>query len=153
MAAVNGAGGFRARGRRGAWAISGLTLGGTLVFQARPYSLRSPDVVEFLKQRLRHIPGKLLVIWDGAPIHREQAVREFLAAGAAKRLPLEQPPAYAPELNPDEAIWNHLKPVELRNVCCQDLAHLEDELRRAVTRLRRKRPVLHGCVRQALHAL
>ena len=134
-------------------AISGLTLDGRLVFQVRPYSLRGPDVVEFLRQLLRHLPGKLLVIWDGSPIHRSQTVKDFLARGAAKRLRLEPLPAYAPELNPDEGIWNYLKRVELRNVRCQDLAHLEDELRRAVTRLRRKRPVLHGCLRQVGYAI
>ncbi len=68
----------------------------------RDRSLRGPDVVRFLQHLLRHIPGKLLVIWDGAPIHRAQVVRDFLAAGGAARIRLEQLPAYAPELNPDE---------------------------------------------------
>lgn len=133
-------------------AISGLTLEGKLILQVRPYSLRSPDVVELQRQLLRQIPGKLLVVWDGAPIHRGQPVKDFLAAGAAKRLRLEQLPSYAPELNPDEGIWNCLKRIELRNVRCQDLAHLDDELHRAVKRLRRKRPVLRGCVRQCGYA-
>ena len=64
---------------------------------------------------------QLLVIWDGAPIHRAQPVRDFLAQGAAARLQLEQLPGYAPELNPDEGIWHYLKHVELRNLCCADL--------------------------------
>ena len=134
-------------------AISGLTPDGRLLLQVRPYSLRSPDVVEFLRQLLRHVPGKLLVIWDGSPIHRGQPVKDFLARGAARRLRLEPLPAYAPELNPDEGVWNYLKRVELRNVRCQDLAHLEDELRLAVTRLRYKRAVLRGCVRQCGYAV
>lgn len=134
-------------------AISGLTLGGRLLLQVRPYSLRGPDVVEFLRLLLRQVPGKLLVVWDGSPIHRGQAVRDFLARGAARRLQLEALPGYAPELNPDEGIWQYLKRVELRNVRCQDLAHLEDELQRAVRRLRRKRPVLHACLRQVGYAV
>lgn len=134
-------------------AISAVTFDGRLLFQVRPYSLRSPDVVEFLRLLLRQLPGKLLVIWDGSPIHRGKVVKDFLARGAAKRVQLERLPAYAPELNPDEGVWNYLKHVELRNVRCQDLTHLEDELRRAVTRLRRKRAVLHGCIRQVRYAL
>jgi transposase len=134
-------------------AISALTLEGRLLFQVRPYSLRSPDVVEFLRLLLRQVRGKLLVIWDGSPIHRGQAIKDFLARGAAERLQLEQLPAYAPELNPDEGIWNQLKRVELRNVRCQDLAHLDHELRLAVARLRSKPTVLHGCVRQVRYAL
>ncbi|HEV8194123.1 MAG TPA: transposase [Ktedonobacterales bacterium] len=54
----------------------------------------------------RNIRGKLLVIWDGSPMHRGQPVKDFLRQGAAKRLRLEQLPGYAPELNPDEGIWN-----------------------------------------------
>jgi hypothetical protein len=35
-------------------------------------------VVQFLKHALGRIPGKLLVIWDGSPIHRSKIVKEFL---------------------------------------------------------------------------
>jgi transposase len=47
-------------------------------------------------------------------IHRGKAVKEFLASGGARRLQLERLPGYAPELNPDEGIWKHLKYVELK---------------------------------------
>ena len=56
-------------------------------------------MVRFLKHLLRHIPGQVLVIWDGAPIHHGKAVQAFLASGAARRLHLEPLPAYSPELN------------------------------------------------------
>ena len=69
-------------------------------------SYKGPDVVSFLRHLLRHIPGKLLVLWDRAPIHCSKVVKKFLAQGAAKRIHLEQLPAYAPGLNPDEGIWN-----------------------------------------------
>jgi transposase len=60
--------------------------------------------VRFLKHLMRQIEGKLLVVWDGSPIHRGGAVKEFLASGASSRLQLEQLPGYAPDLNPDEGI-------------------------------------------------
>jgi transposase len=37
---------------------------------------------------------------------------------------LEQLRGYAPELNPAEGIWNYLKRVELKNLCCQSVSHL-----------------------------
>ena len=73
--------------------------------------------VRFLKHLLHQIPGKLLVIWDGLPAHRGEAVRSFLATGAAARLQLERLPGYAPELNPVDGLWQYLKNVELRNLC------------------------------------
>jgi transposase len=128
--------------------IGGLTAKGRLLLQMQEQAFRGPAVVRFLQHLLRQIPGKLLVIWDGAPIHRAQVVKEFLAAGAAERLHLEPLPGYAPELNPAEGLWHYLKHVELRNVCCDDLPELRLELGLAVKRLRHKRHVLDGCMAQ-----
>ena len=97
---------------------------------------------------LRKISGKILLIWDGSPIHRGHEIKDFLKRGAAKRLHLEQLPGYAPDLNPDEGIWNSLKRVELGNVCCRDLQHLSTELLRARERLRHKREVIRRCSQQ-----
>ena len=83
-----------------------------MLVQERPYT--SPDIVRFLKHLLRHIPGKLLVIWDGAPIHRGQPVKDFLAQGGARRIRLEPFPGYAPDLNPDEPWWKVLRSLALK---------------------------------------
>jgi hypothetical protein len=99
-------------------AMSAITPDGRLFMQMQDHAYRAEDVVRFLQLLLRQIKGKLLVIWDGAPIHRGKVIKAFLARGAAKGLHLEQLPSYAPELNPDEGIWNYLKRVELKNVCC-----------------------------------
>lgn len=129
-------------------AISAISWEGKLYMHEQDRALRGPDVVRFLRYLLRRIAGKLLVIWDGSPIHRSKAVKEFLNDGAASRLQLEQLPGYAPELNPDEGIWKHLKCVELKNVCCRNLYELRSELRKAKERLRHKRHVILGCIRQ-----
>jgi transposase len=130
-------------------AISSITLDGRLFVQVREQSYDSAAVVGFLRVLLRKVAGKLLVIWDGAPIHRGKAVKDFLKRGAAKRLHLEPLPGYAPDLNPDEGLWNYLKRVELGNVCCTNLAELEHEVIKARERLRRKRAVLQACTRHA----
>jgi transposase len=63
-------------------------------------------------------------------------------------LHLEQLPGYAPDLNPDEGIWNYLKLVELSNVCCANLEHLHQVLIRAKERLRHKKEIIKSCSRQ-----
>ena len=126
-------------------AMSGITPEGKLYMTAQDHSYKGPDVVSFLRHLLRHIPGKLLVLWDRAPIHRSKVVKEFLARGAAARIHLEQLPAYAPELNPDEGIWNYLKRVELKNLSCSQLL---TELRRAKERLRHKTHIIKACIKQ-----
>ena len=69
--------------------------------------------------------------------------------GAATRLHLERLPAYAPELNPDEGVWNLLKRGELKNRCCRDLDELRWEIGLALRRLRRRRDRLIACFRHA----
>jgi transposase len=129
-------------------AISAISLDGKLYMMEQERAFKAEDVVRFLKHLLRQIPGKLLVIWDGSPIHRGRAVKDYLSGGASRRLKLEQLPGYAPDLNPDEGVWKHLKCVELKNLCCQHLAELKVELGRAKERLRHKRDVILGCIRQ-----
>lgn len=125
-------------------AISGITLDGRLYLQVQEQAFKASDVVEFLRVLLRKIRGKVLVIWDGAPIHKGQPIKDYLARGAAKRLHLERLPGYAPDLNPDEGVWNYLKRVELKNCCCADLSHLRLELRRAKERLRHRRQIIRS---------
>jgi transposase len=126
-------------------AISGLTPEGRLFLQVRRAAYDGQAVVAFLRVLLRKIPGKVLIIWDGSPIHRAQPIRDFLKRGAARRLWLEPLPGYAPDLNPDEGIWNYLKRVELANVCAPDLDTLQTELIRARERLRHKRHIIRSC--------
>jgi transposase len=125
-------------------AISGITLDGRLFMQVREAAYDAAGVVGFLRVLLCKIRSKVLVIWDGSPIHKGQPIKDFLVRGAATRLHLERLPGYAPDLNPDEGIWNYLKRVELKNRCCADLAELRIELRRAKERLRHKRQIIRS---------
>lgn len=129
-------------------AISGITPEGKLYMQVQASPFQSPDVARFLRHLHRHVPGKALVLWDGAPIHRSGVIKEYLARGAAHWLQLERLPAYAPELNPDEGVWGYLKKVELRNLPCRDLPQLARELRRAKERLRHRTQVLRSFCRR-----
>ena len=55
-------------------AMSAITLDGRLYMTEQERSFKGEDVVRFLKHLMRQIPGKLLLIWDGSPIHRGGAV-------------------------------------------------------------------------------
>jgi transposase len=93
--------------------------------------------VAFLKHLLRHAATSLLVIWDRSPIHRRSAVQRFITSAGEARLVVEFLPIYAPDLNPVEWLWKHLKGVELCNQPCLDLEELHSELHLAVDRVRR----------------
>ena len=121
--------------------MAAVTTQGHLFTRVRDRSLRSEDSVAFLRHLRGHLPGgKLLIIWDGSPIHRHKAMRAFrLTAEAEEHFVFEALPAYAPDLDPlDTGIWRHLKDVALANVCCHDLRELREKLSAAILALRRK---------------
>jgi transposase len=109
-------------------------------FRLFPGSIRSVEVVQFLKHLCRHIRGKLLVIWDGLRSHRSRTVSEYVLQ-QNRRLELEFLPAYAPELNPVEYLWGYWKHHELPNFCPKNFSELSLHARKALRRMRR-RPTL-----------
>ncbi len=123
-------------------AIGALTTTGRVLLHVQEEAVRGPRVVHFLKHRLRHSPGKRLVIWEGAPTHRSQVVKAVLADGGAERLGLEQWPGCAPALNPVEGSWRHLQRVQLRNVWCRTLGELRYELPLATANLPHEAPLV-----------
>lgn len=118
--------------------MGGMTLTGKVYTLVRQESLNGLHCIEFLSHLLRVAGKRLLVIWDGSPIHRRVAVKEFVA-GTRGNVWLEGMPGYAPDLNPwDEGGWHHLKDVEMRNLVCLDLEELHQEFCLALGRLRLK---------------
>lgn len=81
-------------------------------------------VVVFLRDLLKHLRGKVIVVWDGGSNHKGPAIRKFLMRN--QRLRLERLPAYSPDLNPVEAVWSWLKYGKLSNFIPDDVNHLDD---------------------------
>jgi transposase len=129
--------------------MGGMTPAGKVYTLARQESLNGLHAVEFLAHLLRVAGKRLLVIWDGSPIHRRAAVKEFVSQTGGK-VWLEALPGYAPDLNPwDEGGWHHLKNVEMRNLVCLDLEELHEQFHLAVGRLRQKPHLVRSFFAQA----
>jgi transposase len=129
--------------------LGGMTPEGELYTLTRQESLSGWHSIEFLVHLGRVAGRRLLVIWDGSPIHRRTEVTQFVsdARGAVR---VEALPGYAPDLNPwDEGGWNHLKHVEMRNLVCRDLEELHEQFHLAVGRLRHKPHLIRSFFAQA----
>lgn len=81
-------------------------------------------VVGFLRQLLKHLRGKVVVIWDGGSNHKGPVIRKFLSRN--RRLSLVRLPAYSPDLNPVEFVWSWLKWGRLANFAPEDLDELDE---------------------------
>lgn len=101
------------------------------------------EVACFLRLLLHHLRGPIILVWDGGSIHRGPALRDLLARHS--RLHVERFPAYAPELNPDEQVWNHFK-AKLANGCPLIIDHLLDDLTQLTPRTRRSPKLLRSFI-------
>jgi transposase len=133
--------------------MGGMTPQGKVYTLVRQESLNGLHSIEFLTHLLRVAGERLLVIWDGSPIHRRVAVQDFVT-GLRGKIRLEALPGYAPDLNPwDEGGWHHLKNVDLANVVCRDLEELHEQFHLAIARLRQKPHLVRSFFAQAGLAL
>jgi transposase len=82
----------------------------------------------FLRQLRAHHPGPLVVFWDNAPAHGGDPIREYLATPDL-RLRLIRLPAYSPDFNADEHLWDWVRAEVTANTCfgtaAQVRAHVE----------------------------
>lgn len=81
----------------------------------RRSNIGAEDVVPFLRSIRWQLRRKLLVILDRWKVHRARAMREYLQRHRGK-VRAEPLPAYAPDLNPGEQVWNHTKCGDLPNL-------------------------------------
>jgi transposase len=133
--------------------MGGVTPEGKVYTLARQESLNGWHNIEFLIHLLRVVVGRLLVIWDGSPIHRRAEVKDFVSETHGQ-VWVEPLPGYAPDLNPwDEGGWHHLKHVQLRNVVSRDLEELHAQFHLAIGRLRHRPHVIRSFFAQAGLAL
>ena len=95
-------------GRFGLKLISAVTPGGEMRFSFINENMNSGKFIQFLK-KLRNDAGRpIIVITDNARYHHSKETQAFIEEQADSII-MAFLPAYSPELNPDEQVWNHAK--------------------------------------------
>ena len=143
--------------RRRTNCISAITPRGRLWFRCFPGNLNAPTYIDFLQALCRAIRKPLIVIHDSHPAHVAAATQRFIQA-QGKRLTVYPLPAYAPDLNPDEHVWTHLKQIFRQDPLALD-ERIETRVEGTMQKLQRDRAAVrkffeHPAVeyiRKALH--
>ena len=118
----------------------------TLYCQLYEDNIQGEEVAVFLRHLLRQVRGHLIALLDNGKTHRSDPVGELLAH--TSRLHLVPFPPYAPELNPDEGVWNHLKRT-LANGRPDTQAELMNTLADEICHLAASQSLLQGCIQQS----
>lgn len=104
------------------------------------------EVCLFLRELLRHLSGPVIVLLDNSTTHKGGPIEQLRCRH--RRLRIENFPAYAPELNPDEGVWSQAKR-ELANSCPRDVEELVDDVLRSIDGIRSSSEKLRGCILQS----
>jgi putative transposase len=109
-----------------------------LAYYARRGTWNTASLIEVLPRLRRFLHGDpAVLIWDNLSAHHSHDMLRFVA-GQHDWLRVEQLPSYAPDLNPTEGIWGHLKGGELANRVLASLNELLATAKRGLQRIRRR---------------
>lgn len=89
-------------------AASALTAQGAFWFCVYEGALNGELFVELLKKMMHRRRKPVHLVLDSLPAHKRAIVSEYVASTEG-RLTLHFLPGYAPDLNPDELVWSHVK--------------------------------------------
>lgn len=94
--------------RQSTSAASAVTVKGAFWFATYQGGLSGELFVELLKKLMYRRKKALHLVVDGLPAHKKKVVKDYVASTEG-RLTLHFLPGYAPDLNPDELVWSHVK--------------------------------------------
>ena len=117
-------------------------------FRLHAGTIKSPQIVDFLKALVKQINRPLLIVWDGLKAHRSRMVREYLDS-LEGRIDIAFLPPYAPDLNPVEYLWAWLKRHALANYCPNSIADLAYTARGKLKSAQRRTTLIAAFWKQA----
>lgn len=120
-----------------------------LFFRIMAGTVKSKQIIGYLKELKRYrSKKKLLLIWDGLPVHRSKLVKKFLN-NECSWLKVARFPAYAPELNPVEYLWSAMKNRDLCNLVPEGIKSLKQAANRSKRRIQRHPTLLKGFLKSS----
>lgn len=89
-------------------AASAVSARGAFWYRTYQGGLNAELFVTLLRQMMRHRSKPVHLVVDGLPAHKTALVKAYVQSTDGM-LTLHFLPGYAPELNPDELVWSHMK--------------------------------------------
>lgn len=125
--------------RRAVSTAVALTLSAKIYKKHFEGSVNSETLITALKHVQRQIPGKVILVWDRASIHTSKKTKTYLQY--QPEILVEELPAYAPQLNPEEYCHGNVKQ-RLKNARPESKEEIRSMLDRGFARLRRRPDLL-----------
>jgi transposase len=118
-----------------------------LYFDIFDHNIVTDDFEIFVARLLRRLGRPIILVLDRWQVHRSGVRR--LQKRFGRRIHVEWLPAYAPELNPDEQVWNHTKYADLANFIPDDILHLGKSIAKSIRTTRSSQTLLRSFFKHA----
>jgi transposase len=114
-------------------------------FWAATYTgkLNAEAFVAFLQNFMKGRPGKVFLVVDGHPAHKANIVKQYVQS-LKGRLELHFLPPYAPDLNPDEFVWSHMKSNGVSKKPLKKNESLRERVEHDITHLQQNRKLVRS---------
>lgn len=124
------------RGKFGINCISAVSAKGLLRFKIFAGKMNSAHFIDYLAGLHADAGKSVYVIVDRAQYHRSKEVKKFIKKQNGKIM-LFYLPAYSPELNPDEQVWNRAKNTVGR-ICVENKEHMKKVVLKTLRSMKKK---------------
>jgi transposase len=118
-----------------------------LYYSLLDHNARTADIMQFVRDVHSHLRRSLILVCDRLPAHRS-AIRQLRKAGTPW-FHAELLPAYAPELDPVESVWNQTKYGDLANYIPEDILEMRDVVDELLQQYQKDPDRLHSFFRSA----
>lgn len=118
-----------------------------LYFDVHTHNITTDEAARFIRWVRRRLGRGIILVWDRWNVHRS-AARRLLESGT-RGVQVEWLPAYAPELNPAEQVWNRAKYIDLANFLPDDVGHLGNAVIESLDTMSRHTHLLRSFIHAA----
>jgi len=105
------------------------------------------SIATFLRLLSEKLDAPVIMVWDCIPIHFATPVRGLLKQ--TRNISVRMFPKYAPELNPADKVWSHVKYARLANFAPVSLAQLRETVKDELLSLKKRTDLLHAFIRRS----
>jgi transposase len=118
-------------------AASAVTARGGFWYCTYEGGLNAELFVALLRRMMRHRTRPVHMVLDGLPAHKTALVKAYVASTNGM-LTLHFLPGYAPDLNPDELVWSHMKRTGVARTPLRQGEKLQDKIEAQLAAIKRK---------------
>jgi len=122
--------------RQSVSAASAVTASGAFWYCTYEGGLSVELFVSLLRRMMRHRVKPVPLVVDGLPAHKTALVKAYVASTDG-RLTLHVLPGYAPDLNPDEWVWSHMKRTGMARTPLRRGEKLRGKIEAQLTKIKR----------------